>query len=181
MDIEGRLASAEAAGVADAQAHRPHCPTCRCEQPVCDPTKGATMPLTEAQQAYIQGLRDIADWCEAHPDYAPGNSGGGVNVYISGLFTKEDLVQAGRAMGGTLHKNISDSFFWLDKEFGPHTLSAAVWRDLICERVVTVTEEEVTEPDPDVLATVPTVTRTVQRETVEWVCPDSVIALVGES
>lgn len=139
------------------------------------------MPLTEAQQAYIQGLRDIADWCEAHPDYAPGNSGGGVNVYISGLFTKEDLVQAGRAMGGTLHKHISDSFFWLDKEFGPHTLSAAVWRDLICERVVTVTEEEVTEPDPDVLATVPTVTRTVQRETVEWVCPDSVIALVGES
>ena len=36
------------------------------------------MPLTEAQQAYIQGLRDIADWCEAHPDYAPGNSGGGL-------------------------------------------------------------------------------------------------------
>lgn len=139
------------------------------------------MQLTDKQQAYIKGLRDIADWCEAHPDYAPGRDGGGVNVNIPGILTKEDLVRAGRAMGGTLEKNVTDSFFWLDKKFGPHTLSAPVWRDQVCERVVTVTEEEVAEPDPEVLATVPTITRTVQRETVEWICPDSVIALVGES
>lgn len=41
MDIEGIIAGdihawAEVAGVADAQAHAPHCPTCRCEAPVCD-------------------------------------------------------------------------------------------------------------------------------------------------
>lgn len=139
------------------------------------------MQLTDKQQAYIKGLRDIADWCEAHPDYAPGISGG-VNVNIPGIFTKEDLVQAGRAMGGTLEKNVTDSFFWLDRKFGPHTLSAAAWRDEVCERVVTVTEDEITEPDPVIMATVPTVTRTVQRETVEWICPDSVLGLMaGES
>ena len=41
MNVEGIIAGdinawAEVAGVADAQAHRPHCPTCRCNQPVCD-------------------------------------------------------------------------------------------------------------------------------------------------
>lgn len=41
MDIEGIIAGdihawAEVAGVADAQAHAPHCATCRCDAPVCD-------------------------------------------------------------------------------------------------------------------------------------------------
>jgi hypothetical protein len=150
-------------------------------QPYENQTKGATMQLNEDQQAYIKGLRDIADWLEAHPDYVPKSTTGGVQISVPGVFTKEDLIAAGRALGGTLEKSTTDNFFWLDKKFGPHILSAAAYRDEVCEKVVTVTEEEVTEPDPAIVATLPTVTRTVQRETIEWVCPDSVLALVGES
>jgi len=139
------------------------------------------MQPNEGQQEYIQGLRDIADWLEVHPEYAPSGTSAGVHVNLQGIFTKEDLISAGRAMGGTLEKSTTDSFFWLDRRFGPHALSAACLRSQVCEKVVTVVEEEVTEPDPAILAIVPTVTRTVQRETVEWVCPDSVLALVGES
>ena len=41
MNVEGIIAGdinawAEVAGMADAQAHRPHCPTCGCDGPVCD-------------------------------------------------------------------------------------------------------------------------------------------------
>jgi len=139
------------------------------------------MQLNKGQHEYVQGLRDLADWLEVHPEYAPSGVTGGVRVHLRGIFTKEDLISAGRAMGGTLEKSTTDSFFWLDKQFGPHRLSAACYRDQVCEKVVTVVEEEVTEPDPAILATIPTVTRTVQRETVEWICPDSVLALAGES
>jgi len=137
--------------------------------------------LSEDQKAYIRGLRDIADWLEAHPDYVPEETKHGVQVNLPGILSKEDLITAGRAMGGTLEKNVTDSFFWLDRRFGQHTLSAACWRDQVCEKIVTVTEEEVTEPDPAIVAVLPMITHTVQRETVEWVCPDSVLALVGEA
>jgi hypothetical protein len=41
MNVEGIIAGdinawAEVAGMADAQAHRPHCPTCGCNGPLCD-------------------------------------------------------------------------------------------------------------------------------------------------
>jgi hypothetical protein len=41
MDTQGIIAGdihawAEVAGVQDAQAHAPHCATCRCDAPVCD-------------------------------------------------------------------------------------------------------------------------------------------------
>jgi hypothetical protein len=130
--------------------------------------------VNKEQREWTDGLYEMAQWFEANPDLIPQQSR--VRVILDGVAAKDELAAVSKRLGGKRTKSTTDSFFWLDRSFGPHTVGIAAWRDEVCEKVTRLVAEEVTERDPELLARVPTVTRTVEREVVEWVCPDSFLA-----
>lgn len=134
-----------------------------------------TVALTEQQHAWLQGVRDIAAWFESHPERIP-HYGHDFGIFFFGENAKEELVAITREFGGMVPKDKVGGYFEVSKKFGPHKISGNISEDQFCEKVVTTVTEEVTEPDPELLAQVPTVTRTVEVEKVEWVCPPSLLA-----
>ena len=127
-----------------------------------------TVSAAEKRSAKIQGLRDLADFLEAHPDTKPPES-----LYaLEGCDDAEQLAMRARALGGRWDKGASGEWFELRRHFGPYRYELYASRAAVCEAVVVGSEEvEVTEPDPELLAAVPQVTRTVTRDVVEWRCP----------
>ena len=112
---------------------------------------------------YVAGLRDLADWLEAHPD---------LDVYGGGVTAmphddKETVKTWATAMKPCT-KNYSDSLFQLKRMFGPIELRASFWRTAVCEKIVTTREVTEFVPDPSVDVPMVEVTKTV--EDVEWVC-----------
>jgi hypothetical protein len=68
-------------------------------------------------------------------------------------------------------KDVTDLFAKALLRFGPVTVQVYTDREAVCERVVVGSHEEVVEEkDPEALAAVPTITRTVTVEDVEWQC-----------
>ena len=135
--------------------------------------------MNETQRAWIDGLRDIAAWFEEHPDQIP-EWGGLARIDID---TPDDadgayLTSMAKILDGEIEKDETPSYFWICRRFGPHSITAAAPREAVCERVVTVVTEEVTEPVGE--DTRPMETKTVEREVVEWKCPPSILAL-GQS
>jgi 2'-5' RNA ligase len=130
--------------------------------------------VNKEQREWTDGLYEMTQWFEANPDLIPQHSR--VRVILDGVAAKDELAALSKRLGGKRTKSTTDSFFWLDRSFGPHTVGIAAWRDEVCEKVTRLVAEEVTERDPELLARVPTVTRTIEREVVEWVCPDSFLA-----
>lgn len=86
-----------------------------------------------------------------------------------------DFVRAGLRAGAKVDKDVTDKYAYAYLRFGDVTVQVYAAREVVCERVVTGTREEVIEePDPELLAaataSVPTVKRTEVVETVEWRC-----------
>lgn len=82
-----------------------------------------------------------------------------------------DIARRARRAGATMRKDVSEKFAAADLSFGDLTLHVYADRDQVCERIVVATREEVVEePDPELLAKVPTVKRTVPVEEVRWEC-----------
>jgi hypothetical protein len=131
--------------------------------------------LTDEQRANIDGLRDLVDWYEQHPEYMP--SGQQFLFYVSMYDgdVREQMAAAARALG-TADKNSGGDYFRLVRRFGPVELCIYADRDRVCERRV-VGVETVDSPDPvavkEAIAALPTAPREV--EIVEWVCPDSIL------
>jgi hypothetical protein len=123
---------------------------------------------------FTAGLRALADWYDAHPDVPlPYEAISPLSILISG--DDDQLTEVGRiarAMG-TCDKVVTAKFFRVTKSFGPVVkLEVVADRDQVCERVVTGVET-VTELVPDPAA--PLVEQTVEREIVEWQCPESIL------
>lgn len=135
--------------------------------------------LTDQQRDWCDGLSAIADFYREHPDLIPNRSQR-VQDMTCGDDEKERAVAYVRALGGA-NKEWSDSLLTVKSKagrFGPHFVEYVALRESVCTKTVTVVEKEVTERDPELLETVPLVTRTVIEEVIEWDC-DPLLAEVA--
>jgi hypothetical protein len=133
----------------------------------------------ERRQAYTAGLRQLADILDKHPEvplpyegkspeYAP------INFYfLSAEDPRAEMAATRRALGVPMQKRASDDskYFDLHGNLAGLHFKLTAFREDVCERVVVATREvEVAEPDPEAVAALPTVTRTVVVEDVAWRC-----------
>jgi hypothetical protein len=92
---------------------------------------------------------------------------------------RRELLARSRAIGGRFDKSVDNTlgYFHLDRTIAPGLrLRLYTTRSAVCEQVVTTETIEITEPDPDQVAALPTRTRTETIERVEWRCPDQLLA-----
>lgn len=137
-----------------------------------------THPLTAS-------LRALAHWLDEHPGVdvysIVDRYGEGIDVHNYQAQDGKSLAELARAIGGRWEKVDSDGLFTLRREVAEGVrLELSVLREQVCEMVVTDRVEEVEEPDPDAVAALPKVRRTVTVQDREWKCPDSLLALTGE-
>lgn len=123
--------------------------------------------MSHPNREFIDSLRKLASWLEAHPQPDLYTMNTIFNVFLK---TKEEFADA--VMGiGTAEKGVSSSTFYLRKAFGGGLfLDINVNRDLICRKVVTK-KIEPAEPE-HVIPAKPE--REVEEET--WECPESILA-----
>lgn len=141
----------------------------------------------DRRAAYTAGLRQLADILDNHPEVPLPYEG---SLRDAGRFSfhflhlgeeaRTEMASVRRALGVPLEKTIShDKYFDLKGNLHGLYFTLTAFRKDVCQRVVVATREvEVTEPDPKAVAALPTVTRKVEIEDVEWVC--SPILAAGE-
>lgn len=132
------------------------------------------MTTTDQRNAYIAGLRRLADALDTDPDLPLPYHGADVHAMVF-CQTKEQLVAWSRILTGKAEKHVdndSDAYgFRLKGQVIGVKVDVLVNRAEVCERIVTGTREVTREvPDPDALAAVPTMTVTETVEDIEWVC-----------
>jgi hypothetical protein len=126
--------------------------------------------------AYIQGLRALADILENHPEVPLPYHGDGTAITISAFLSAADpraeLAAAARAFPCAWRKKVRGddqygNYFDLRGELAGLRLCLTAYRDAVCERVITGTEDREVEE-----VVTPAVTRTVTKpvEIVQWVC-----------
>jgi hypothetical protein len=130
-------------------------------------TVDATVTETTTPQI-IDGLRALADWLEAHPEYATEIMPGRFDLFFK---TKDELLAFKDASGATrLDKGAIGSHFWLTRSFGGGiTLDGNVPREEACRRVVTGIREIPAQVIP-----------ASTEEDVEWIC-EPLLADGGDS
>lgn len=139
--------------------------------------------------AYVAGLRAVADTLEDRPEVPLPFEGRAEPLTFHFLYDGDPraaLAAAARALGGTWAKVTRDygaggAYFDLLGEACGVRLRLTAYRDAVCERVVTGTED-VTDwvKDPEKLAAVPLVEVTRPVETVEWRCRPVLAMTAGE-
>jgi hypothetical protein len=121
--------------------------------------------------ATIKGLREMADFLEAHPSLyeIPGLAGGlTLNLFVD---SKEQLADAARAIG-KLSKRVSGDYYYVQREFsGNVTLDVNASRQKVCEKVVVGTKVIPAQPE----RVLPAEPEQVVEE-YEWVCPKSLLS-----
>lgn len=126
---------------------------------------------------WIAGLKEMVSFIDEHPDLA-GHYG--IDIFVNcqtwdGQDQSAVMAEKARSLGSFEKSSTPDSLV-LTRRFGPHRLSLFMDHKLVCTPVERTVTEEVTEPDPELLAQVPLVKRTVERTVVEWECPESILA-----
>ena len=93
--------------------------------------------MTEQRKEYVKGLRDLADWYEAHPEielpYEPVHDNYAVN-------SKEDAASVIRALG-RCDKEYSGNLLTISRQFGPIKAKFVFYREAVCRKVVVGTRE----------------------------------------
>ncbi len=127
------------------------------------------MDSTE-HEALAAGLRDLADWIEAHPELTLPQ----VDVKAFPQDEAEPPHVWTKALGGKVEKDYSNvvSLFYLRKPFGPVPFSVVYNRSTVCKRVVKGTETV------EVPAVEAQPARVEEREIVEWVCDEPILKAV---
>lgn len=154
----------------------------------CPGDEAEPEPVDPARAAYTQGLREIADWLDAHPEvklphigaHIPGCELPSLPIWIRAPYKWDDdqrdararLAEIARAMGrANKGPGLVDGTFIVWRQFAGLAVFAQTERDEVCEKVVTgVREETVEVPDPEALAAVPKVTVTRTVEDFGWIC-----------
>ena len=125
----------------------------------------------ESARELAAGLRELADFVEVNGPKIPGN----IDIISGYNFVYDDWQPNGKTARdkmreialtlGSAEKKFDGEYFELRKMFGPFTLIFNMNRKKICERKVVGVEhvEEKVIPAYD-------------REIVEWVCEDSILA-----
>ncbi len=135
------------------------------------------MSTTEERTAWVDGLRQLADFIEATPEFTLPSCAATIYLWGDrGTDPKGELARLVRLLGaGT--KTADDMWIGVERRFGPIKLDVRARRKTVCERVLvgTTTEKRYRAPEGIELLEV--------DETVdvyEWVCPPSLLGLAGE-
>jgi hypothetical protein len=128
--------------------------------------------MENKNEKLIQGLRDMADWLEAHPGTPHVSSNGSFYIFLRGANAKEQLAKFARD-AAPVEKSSSGDYFNIDRQFGGKiNLQATSKHDLICERIVTkkIVPERVLPAREE--ETIPE----HEEEVISWSCPESLLA-----
>lgn len=90
------------------------------------------------RREYIQGLRDFADFLETTPG-APTPFPGNIFAY---MYDRAKFIDAARAIGPFI-KNPDDTYYKIEKPFGPFTYQINISRKEICTKRIETREVEV--------------------------------------
>jgi hypothetical protein len=115
-------------------------------------------------RAYINSLRQIADFLEAHPDLPTPHS---EKLTIS----TGDLPGVAHQIG-SCQKVVDETFYNLQKKFGVITLEFYDFRQSVCKKVSKGTR---LIPETIVPAKPEQVIAAHEIEEFDWVCPDSLL------
>lgn len=134
-----------------------------------------SIPSPEQKRAdYIAGLRLLADALERSPEVPLPYEGASTDMtfhFLSGDDPKAAMAACARPLPTSFTKNADGKYFDLHGKLAGLRVNLTAFREEVCERIVTGTRQvEVEEPDPEALAAVPKVTKTVTVEDVEWRC-----------
>lgn len=139
-------------------------------------TDSITPAEAERRASYIRGLRSLADALEASPEALPlpyeGDSVEMTFHFLGGDDPRAAMAAAARALPCNLRKAVKEyndgsAYFHLEGALHGLKVELVAYRDAVCERVVTGTEEREVE---EVVKPAETRKVTKQVETVEWRC-----------
>jgi hypothetical protein len=82
---------------------------------------------------YADGLRQLADWYEAHPDVHPPYEADQLTYYP---FTKDDTEDLVRRIGGRWAKKASSDLLYLTQAVGPFQFRVVVDQATVCQKRV---------------------------------------------
>lgn len=111
--------------------------------------------MDRAHTEYANGLREVADFLESHPEMDLPDS----TLIAYSLYSKEKAATVARAMGqgGRCDKVYEDQIVRLKRDFGPVTLEYIGTRSNVCEQIRVGTKlvpEQYVPPKPAVEASV---------------------------
>lgn len=124
-------------------------------------------------EALAVGLRELAAWVENHPDLELPRID--VAAYPVSDPAQSPAIWA-RALGGLVEKDYGDhtyALFKLRRQFGPLELRVIYDRATVCRKIVKGTETVV------IPAVAAKAERKVEREIVEWICEEPILAAAG--
>ena len=117
------------------------------------------MTITDERQAYVLGLRELADFLDAHQGL-PMPVGLNHNSFV---YSKAELAALART-GVRWEKDWNGDFFYLRVTFsGGHTYDVNVNREQVCRKIVTGTRIQAAVPAHEV-------------EEFHWVCDEPLLA-----
>lgn len=125
------------------------------------------MSTTDRATEVADGFRALADFIDAHPDWADRFGWQTINVYCT---TPEEFTTKVSELGGRRDKTANGDFFGVDRTFGGVTVYLYTDRENVCEQVK-VGERTVEREITEVVGV-----ETVVEDVFEWVCTDSVLA-----
>ena len=124
------------------------------------------------REEQIQGLREIADFLEQHPEVP-------VLTHDMSIYPENKLesVKAIVRTGGHWDKDYNDTFFVLSRKFAGLKLRAVFSREVVCKRIekTVYVEEQVLPAREEVV--IPATTKKI----VEWDCNDNASLLALRS
>lgn len=131
-----------------------------------------TAPMPDKRAETAAGLRALADWLEATPDFD-------LPLVCASHLTHNvaELARLGSLMG-TAEKTTSGSFVGLRRRFGPVELKVQAFHEDVCERVQVGTRpaEKVKLPEGATWQT-----EIVEEPVYEWRCPESILRAGAEA
>ena len=141
--------------------------------------------------AYVEGMYGVADLLYTRPDLPlpsgisdEESEGTSHHAYVFGLqfegeSDRERLADAARklAQSGKVLKGSDNHWYWVELQFGDWAYRVLASRQNVCERVVVGTERVEIQKE---VRPAETETAYVDREVVEWRCPESLLAPEGE-
>lgn len=118
---------------------------------------------------YANGLRELANWIESHPEISLPND----VIHNYALNTKEEAALCLRALK-PCKKEYTEDFFKLVRNFGPIKVIHLFNRDAVCQRVVTGKRIVQAHLDPGYVVPAKMV-EAHEEDIVEWRCGDALL------
>jgi len=127
----------------------------------------------ERHDAYIRGLRELADWFERHPDLPSPHAN--TDAFLSARDREKALLLVRAA--GSVNKGSDDDDIILHREFGGNVrLRIYLEKKATCTRRLVGTKVIPARPE-----TILPATPEREEEIFEWDCPDSLLGTLSSN